>query len=131
MRVLRPTRLALTRLRDQSVHRQCLQLLARAFSDAVDPAERPLGGSFEAPVSSAADSSAPHVNGRTNGFHKDQDGLAPEAVQFLASYQDDEQHDQQDVAFTAQRIGFPISELEMKERSEFQQLQDEQDGGIR
>ncbi|ETP36433.1 hypothetical protein F442_15628 [Phytophthora nicotianae P10297] len=115
MRVLRPTRLALRRLRAQTDRQQRLQLLVRAFSDATDPAKRPLGGSI-APSTSAA--STPHVNGFHNGSSE---YTQSETLQFLASYHEDEQHQQQDVEFTAQRIGFPISEAEYKERSEYQE----------
>ncbi|KAG6967489.1 hypothetical protein JG687_00004235 [Phytophthora cactorum] len=115
MRVLRPTRLALRRLRAQAVRNQRLQLFARAFSDAADPAKRPLGSSI-APSTSTA--SAPHVNGVHNGSNGH---TQPETLQFLASYHEDEQHQQQDVEFTAQRIGFPISEAEYKERADYQE----------
>ncbi|KAF4128854.1 hypothetical protein GN958_ATG21971 [Phytophthora infestans] len=115
MRVLRPTRLALRRLRAQTDRNQRLQLIVRAFSDATDPAKRPLGGSITPFV---ATDSAPRVN----GFHNGNNGhTQPETLQFLASYHEDEQHQHQDVEFTAQRIGFPISEAEYKEHNEYQE----------
>ncbi|POM63563.1 hypothetical protein PHPALM_21017 [Phytophthora palmivora] len=111
--MLRPTRLALHLGR--SARQQRVQLLVRAFSDAVDPAKRPL---VSPGVSSSSDASPPHVNG-VNGFHN---GHAVPSTQFLASYQDDEQ--MHDVEFTAQRIGFPISEADLKD-------QDHEEPGIR
>ncbi|OWZ17993.1 hypothetical protein PHMEG_0007979 [Phytophthora megakarya] len=114
MRVLRPT---LLRMR-LSARQQQQQLLVRAFSDAVDPAKRPLASSR---VSTASDVSPPHING-VNGFHNG----SLEATQFLASYEEDGR--EQDVDFTSQRIGFPICEAELKDRAEYQMLDDE---GIR
>ncbi|EGZ05834.1 hypothetical protein PHYSODRAFT_566345 [Phytophthora sojae] len=135
MRVLRPTRLALQRLRAHSARQQRVQLIARAFSDAADPAKRALDPSAAAPSSAAVpDASAPHVNGFVNGSRTGHDDLKlqSESVQFLASYQDDEQRQQQDVEFTAQRIGFPISEAELKERAEYENLHEHREvDGIR
>ncbi|GMF22136.1 unnamed protein product [Phytophthora lilii] len=102
MRVLRPTRLA-------------LRQLARSFSDAADAAKRPLGGALQVAGVSAADAAAPHVNGHNGARNAPQS----EAMQFLASYEDDEQQTQ-DVEFTSQRIGFPVCEAELKERAEYE-----------
>ena len=42
-------------------------------------------------------------------------------MQFLASYRDDaKQAHEKDIEFLAQRIGFPISEAELKERAGLQ-----------
>ncbi|KAE9250027.1 hypothetical protein PF004_g3128 [Phytophthora fragariae] len=131
MRVLRPTLVALQRLRAHSARQQRVQLLVRAFSDAADPAKHSLGSCAASPSSSTvSNASAPHTNGFINGSsngHADLK-LQTESVQFLASYQDDqqleeEQHEQ-DIDFTAQRIGFPISEAELKERAEYETLHD-------
>ncbi|GMF51771.1 unnamed protein product [Phytophthora fragariaefolia] len=139
MRVLRPTRLALQRLRVQRVRQQRVQLLARAFSDAADPAKRALDPSTAAHGAAAgSDASTPVVNGFANGSNgREAAALHAEAAQFLASHQDDEQQQRQDVDFTSQRIGFPISEAEQKERAEYEQQHEQQHeqqlevGGIR
>ncbi|KAL3659967.1 hypothetical protein V7S43_014893 [Phytophthora oleae] len=133
MRVLVPTRLA---LRVYSARQQRLQLFVRAFSDAFDPAKRPLGSSVTpSRPSKFADASGPHVNGVANGFHNGSNGYSseqtqPESAKFLASYQDDEDQ-KPDIDFTAQRIGFPISEAELKERTEYQVMQEQEEDGIR
>ncbi|UIZ26671.1 hypothetical protein KXD40_001569 [Peronospora effusa] len=134
MRVLRPTRVALQYLHTQYATQQRLQLLIRAFSDAVDPVNCPLN-SYVSCTASNVDSSAPLVNGSINGYKNgyDTNKIQTETMQFLASYEDDEKEFQeQDIEFTAQRIGFPISEAELKERTELQlQQQEESASGIR
>eukprot|EP00644_Phytophthora_capsici_P013791 jgi/Phyca11/570961/estExt2_Genewise1.C_PHYCAscaffold_400055 len=133
MRVLVPTRLA---LRVQRARQQRLHVIVRAFSDAVDPAKRPLGSSVAPSAPSKfGDASRPHVNGVVNGFHNGSNGYnsdktQPESVKFLASYQEDEDQ-KPDIDFTSQRIGFPISEAELKERTEYQMMQEQEEDGIR
>ncbi|RLN62439.1 hypothetical protein BBJ29_004706 [Phytophthora kernoviae] len=120
MRVLRPTRLAMLHLRTLNAQQQRVRLLARAFSDAVDPFKTPLGSSL---ASLEVERSEPHVNGSNNngynGSKTNRNRLEPEQLQFLTSY-DDQEEQLHDVEFTTQRIGFPISESEAKERAAFQ-----------
>ena len=118
MRVLRPTRVAWRYLHTQHASQQRLELLARAFSDAVDPVERPLSD-YDSRTTSNVVSSASLINGSKNGY--DTNTLEIETMQFLASYQDDaKQAHEKDIEFLAQRIGFPISEAELKERAGLQ-----------
>ncbi|CAI5743046.1 unnamed protein product [Peronospora destructor] len=117
MRVLRSTRLALQYLHTQHATQQRLQLLVRAFSDAVDSVKCPSSGYVSRANKVVA--STPLVNGSINGSKNgyDTNTMQTETMQFLASYRDDEQQlQEQDIEFTAQRIGFPISEAELKER---------------
>ena len=130
MRVLRPTRVAWRYLHTQHASQQRLELLARAFSDAVDPVERPLSD-YDSRTTSNVVSSASLINGSKNGY--DTNTLETETMQFLASYRDDaKQAHEKDIEFLAQRIGFPISEAELKERAGLQlQQQTEEAIGIR
>ena len=118
MRVLRPTRVAWRYLHTQHASQQRLELLARAFSDAVDPVEHPLSD-YDSRTTSNVVSSASLINGSKNGY--DTNTLETETMRFLASYRDDaKQAHEKDIEFLAQRIGFPISEAELKERAELQ-----------
>ena len=88
MRVLRPTRVAWRYLHTQHASQQRLELLARAFSDAVDPVERPLSD-YDSRTTSNVVSSASLINGSKNGYDTNTlktETMETETMQFLASY---------------------------------------------
>ncbi|CAH0473909.1 unnamed protein product [Peronospora belbahrii] len=126
MRGLHSTRLSLQRLHVRPAPQDRLYLLIRAFSDALDPAKRSLGSNVSRV--NGVSSSLSLVNGSINGYKDryDMNKMDTETTQFLASYRDDDQH-VQDIEFTAQRIGFPISETELKECTEHQMRQKEEE----
>ena len=88
MRVLRPTRVAWRYLHTQHASQQRLELLARAFSDAVDPVERPLSD-YDSRTTSNVVSSASLINGSKNSYDTNTlktETMETETMQFLASY---------------------------------------------
>ncbi|TDH72837.1 uncharacterized protein CCR75_005480 [Bremia lactucae] len=111
-----PTYLSLRRLRTQAAHKKTLNFILRAFGDSADPAKRSLTGTL-VPLADL-ELAMPHLNGTTNGLHDDTDNKLQfdKQKRLINNY---EAPKLQDVEFTAQRIGFPISEAELKERTEF------------
>ncbi|KAI9908040.1 hypothetical protein PsorP6_003397 [Peronosclerospora sorghi] len=134
MLVLRSSRLTLQPLLNERNRHKYLQVLPRFFSDAVDPVKRPHDIMSSTNVFSNSDTSASHVNGVVkdhpkNGYKSIK--MEKPTMQFLSSYQDDEQLQEQDIEFTAQRIGFPVSDAEFRERADVQVQQRDDTGGIR
>uniref|UniRef100_A0AAV1UHZ8 Uncharacterized protein n=1 Tax=Peronospora matthiolae TaxID=2874970 RepID=A0AAV1UHZ8_9STRA len=121
--------------RAQSRPRLQLLYLRTFSSDTLDPVKHPLLISASAASAVPSDTSPSFavsaLNGSTNGYTSIK--MPREAMQFLASYEEDDQMvHEQDIEFTAQRIGFPLSETELKERTEFQvQQQHDENDGIR